>query len=99
MSFFERHQEQELQVEQQEEYLIGKIEELKSLNEEHEKLKYYHTSLIGKHKNLEKEYACATNVFSYVDSLEMEHVNSSTLILNFGKQIIVSRLLYLLLSF
>jgi hypothetical protein len=99
MSYFERLREQELQVEQQEEYLIGKIEELKSLNEEHETLKHSHTSLIGKHENLEKEYACATNVSSYVDSLEMEHVNSSTLILNFGKQIVVSRLLYLLLSF
>jgi hypothetical protein len=48
---------QELLLEQQEEYLIGKIEELKALNEEHEKLKHSHISLIGKHGNLEKEYA------------------------------------------
>jgi hypothetical protein len=43
-----------LQLEQQEEYLIGKIEELKTLHEEHEKLKHSHTSLIDKHENLEK---------------------------------------------
>jgi hypothetical protein len=64
-----------LQLEQQEEYLIGKIEEPKALNEEHEKLKHSHTSLIGKHENLEKEYACATNVSSCVDSLEKENDN------------------------
>jgi hypothetical protein len=29
--------------------------------------------LIGKHKNLEKEYACATNVSSCVDPLEKEN--------------------------
>jgi hypothetical protein len=44
---FERIQEQELQLEQQEEYLIGKIEE-------HVKLKHSHTYLISKHENLEK---------------------------------------------
>jgi hypothetical protein len=31
--------------------------------------------LIGKHKNLEKEYVCATNVSSYVDPLEKENAN------------------------
>jgi predicted nuclease with TOPRIM domain len=31
--------------------------------------------LIGKHENLEKEYACVTNVSSYVDSLETENAN------------------------
>jgi hypothetical protein len=72
---FERLEEQELQLEQQEEYLIGKIEELNTLNEEHEKCKHYHTSLIGKHENLEKEYACATNVSSCVDPLEKENAN------------------------
>jgi hypothetical protein len=51
---FKRLQEQELQFEQQEEYLIGKIKEFKALCEEHEKLKHSHTSLIDKHKNLEK---------------------------------------------
>jgi hypothetical protein len=40
----ERNEEQELQLEQQEEYLIGKIEELKTLHKEHEKLKHSHTS-------------------------------------------------------
>jgi hypothetical protein len=35
----ERLQEKELQLEQQEEYLIGKIEELKALSEEREKPK------------------------------------------------------------
>jgi hypothetical protein len=74
----ERLQEQELQLEQQEEYLIGKIEELNALNEEHEKLKHSHTSLIGKHENLEKEYACATNVSSCVDPLEKENANLKT---------------------
>jgi hypothetical protein len=74
-SLFERLQEQELLLEQQEEYLIGKIEELKSLNKEHEKLNHSHISLIGKHKNLEKEYACATNVSSCVDPLEKENAN------------------------
>jgi hypothetical protein len=67
-----------LQFEQQEEYLIGKIEELKALHEEHEKLNHSHTSLIGKHENLEKKYACATNVSSYVDSLEKENANIKT---------------------
>jgi hypothetical protein len=74
----ERNEEQELQLEQQEEYLIGKIEELKTLHEEHEKLKHYHTSLIDKHENLEKKYACATNVSSCVDSLEKENANLKT---------------------
>jgi predicted nuclease with TOPRIM domain len=74
-NLFKRLQEQELLLEQQEEYLIGKIEELKALNEEHEKLKHPHISLIGKHENLENEYACATNVSSCVDSLETENAN------------------------
>jgi hypothetical protein len=43
-----------LQLQQQEEYIIVKIEELKALNEEHEKHKNYQTSLIGKHEDLEK---------------------------------------------
>jgi hypothetical protein len=72
---FERLKEQELLLEQQEEYLIGKIEELMALNEEHGKLKHSHISLIGKHENLEKEYACATNVSSCVDPLEKENAN------------------------
>jgi hypothetical protein len=75
---FGRLQEQELQLEQQEGYLIGKIEELKALNEEHEKLKHLHTSLIGKHEKLEKEYACATNVSSCVDPLEKENAKLKT---------------------
>jgi hypothetical protein len=74
-NLFERLQEQELLLEQQEEYRIGKIEELKAQNEEHEKLKHSHISLIGKHKNLEKEYACTTNVSSCVDSLETDNAN------------------------
>jgi hypothetical protein len=69
-NLFEKVQEQELSLEQQEEYLIGKIEALKALNEEHEKLKHSHISLIGKHENLENEYAYATNVSSCVDPLE-----------------------------
>jgi hypothetical protein len=72
---FKRIQEQELQLEEQEEYFIGKIEELKTLNEEHEKLKHSLTSLIGKHENLEKEYACATNVSTCVALLEKENAN------------------------
>jgi hypothetical protein len=72
-SLFERLEEQELLVEQQEEYLIGKNEGLKGLNEEHEKLKHSHISLIGKHDNLEKEYVCATNISSCVDPLEKEN--------------------------
>jgi hypothetical protein len=74
-NLFERLQEQELLLEQQEEYLIGKIEELKALKEEHENLKCSHISLIGKHENLENEYACPTNVSSCVDPLEMENAN------------------------
>jgi uncharacterized protein (DUF3084 family) len=74
----ERNEEQELQHEQQEEYLIDKIKELKTLHEEYEKLKHSHTSLIDKHKNLEKKYACATNVSSCVDSLEKENANLKT---------------------
>jgi hypothetical protein len=34
--------------------------------------------LIGKHKNLENEYACATNVSSFVDPLEKENANLKT---------------------
>jgi hypothetical protein len=74
-SLLERLQEQELLLEQQEEYLIGKIEELKALNKEHEKLKHSHISLIGKHKNLKKECACTTSVSSCVDPLEKENAN------------------------
>jgi hypothetical protein len=74
-SLFERHQEQELLLEQQEEYLIGGIEELKALNKEHGKLKHSHILLIGKHENLEKEYVCVTNVSSCVDPLEKENAN------------------------
>jgi hypothetical protein len=59
-----------LLLEQQEKYFIGKIEELKALKEEHEKLTHSHISLIGKHENLEKEYACATNVSSCVGPLD-----------------------------
>jgi hypothetical protein len=77
-SLIERIEEQELQLEQQEEYLIGKIEELKALHEEHEKLKHSHTSLIGKHEHLEKKYACATNVSFCVDPLEKENDNLKT---------------------
>jgi hypothetical protein len=64
-----------LLLEQQEEYLIGNIEELKALNEEYEKLKHSHTSLIGKHETLEKEYACATNVSTCAILLEKENDN------------------------
>jgi hypothetical protein len=60
---------------EQQEYLIDKIEELKALNKEHEKLKHFHISLIGKHENLEKEYDCATNISSCVDPLEKENAN------------------------
>jgi hypothetical protein len=69
-SLFERFQEQELLLEQQEEYLNGKIEDLKALNKEYGKLKHSHISLISKHENLEKEYACAANVSSCVDPLK-----------------------------
>jgi hypothetical protein len=72
-SLFERLREQELLLEQ--EYLIGKIEELKALNEEYEKLKHSHISLIDKHEYLEKKYVCTTNVSSCVDPLEMENAN------------------------
>jgi hypothetical protein len=65
----------ELFFEQQEEYLIGKIEELNALNKDYGKLKHSHISLIGKHENLEKKYACATNVSSCVDLLEKENAN------------------------
>jgi hypothetical protein len=34
--------------------------------------------LIGKHENLEKKYACATNISSYVDPLEKENANLKT---------------------
>jgi predicted nuclease with TOPRIM domain len=74
-SLFERLQEQELLLEQQEDYLIGKIEELKDLNKEYGKLKNSHIFLIGKHENLEKKYARTTNVSSCVDSLEKENAN------------------------
>jgi predicted nucleic acid-binding Zn-ribbon protein len=56
-------------------YLIGKIEELKALTEEYEKLKHSHTSLIGKHENLEKEYACARNISTCAALLEKENAN------------------------
>jgi hypothetical protein len=65
-------------LKEQEEYLIGKIEELKALHEGHKKLKHSHTSLIGKHENLEKKFACATNVSSCVDTLDKENANLKT---------------------
>jgi hypothetical protein len=74
-SLFERLQEQELLLEQQEEYLIYNIKDLKTLNKEHEKLKNSHIFLIGKHENLEKQYACATNVSYCVDPLEKKNAN------------------------
>jgi hypothetical protein len=74
-SLFESLQEKELFFEQQEEYLIGKIEELNALNKDYGKLKHSHISFIGKHENLEKKYACATNVSSCVDLLEKENAN------------------------
>jgi predicted nuclease with TOPRIM domain len=49
-----------------------------ALHEEHEKLKHSHTSLIGKLENLEKKYACATNVSSCVDPLVKENANLKT---------------------
>jgi chromosome segregation ATPase len=64
----ERIEEQEMQLEQQEEYLIGKIEELKALHEEHEKLKHSHTSLID---SLEKENA---NLKTQLEVLTSKHV-------------------------
>jgi hypothetical protein len=57
---------------------LAKLKNSKALNEEHEKRKYSHTSLIGKHENLEKEYICATNVPSSVDPLEKENANLKT---------------------
>jgi hypothetical protein len=39
------------------------------------KLKHTHTSLIGKHKKLEKEYVCSTNLSSCVDRLEKKNAN------------------------
>jgi hypothetical protein len=60
-------------------YLVKiKIEELKALNEEHEKLNHSHNSLIDKHEKLEKDYACATNVSSCIDPLEEENANFKT---------------------
>jgi hypothetical protein len=73
---FERVQEQELQL-KKEKFLIVKIEELKALNKKHEKLNHSHTSLVGKHENLE-EYACATNISYCVAPLEKENANLKT---------------------
>jgi hypothetical protein len=64
----ERIKEQELQLKQQEEYLIGKIEELKDLHEVDEKLKHSHTSLIDP---LEKENA---NLKTQLEVLTSKHV-------------------------
>jgi hypothetical protein len=76
-----------LLLEQQEEYLISKIEELKALNKEHGELKHSHISLIGKHANLEKEYAYATKVSSCVDPLEKENAN-----INIQLEVLTSKL-------
>jgi hypothetical protein len=57
-----------LQLEQQEEYLIGKIEEVKALHEEHEKLKHSHASLIDP---LEKENAI---IKTQLEVLTSKHV-------------------------
>jgi hypothetical protein len=67
-SLFQRLQEQELLLEQQEEYLIGKIEELKVLNEEHGKLKHSHISLIDP---LEKKNV---NLKAQLEVLTSKHV-------------------------
>jgi hypothetical protein len=68
-NLFEKVEEQELSLEQQQEYLIGKIEALKALNEEYEKLKHSHISLIDP---LETENA---NLKAQLGVLISKHVN------------------------
>jgi hypothetical protein len=67
-NIFQKVQEQELLLEQQEEFLIGKIEELKTLNEEHEKLKHSTTTLIAQ---VEEENA---NIMAQLEVLTSKHV-------------------------
>ena len=75
MKLMEKIQEQELQLDQQGEFLIGKIEELKALKKQHEKLNNSYNSSIGKCEKLEKRCACATDVSSCVAPLDEENKN------------------------
>ncbi|KAK3127610.1 hypothetical protein QOZ80_7AG0575700 [Eleusine coracana subsp. coracana] len=51
------------------------MEELKALNEEHEKLNNSHASLVGKHEELLKKYACATNASSCAAALKKKNID------------------------
>ncbi|TVU17709.1 hypothetical protein EJB05_33760, partial [Eragrostis curvula] len=75
MKLMKKIEEQELQLEKQEEFLIGKMEELEALSENHEKFHNLHISLTNKYDNLKKDYACATNSSLCVASLQQENCN------------------------
>ncbi|TVU26080.1 hypothetical protein EJB05_28609, partial [Eragrostis curvula] len=75
MKLMKKVEEQELQLEKQEEFLIEKMEELEALSIEHEKLHNLHISLTNDYDNLKKDYACATNSSLCVASLQQENCN------------------------
>ena len=68
-------EEQDEQLEKQEEFLNTKIEEIKTIRRENENLTRLHESLISKFEKLEKDYACATNSSSCVESLQEEKLD------------------------
>ncbi|TVT97828.1 hypothetical protein EJB05_56901, partial [Eragrostis curvula] len=75
IKLMKKFEQQELQLEKQEEFLIGKMEELEALSVEHEKLNHMHISLTNDYDNLKKDNACATNSFLCVASLQQENCN------------------------
>src|SRR5436190_8503586 len=60
----------EEKLDNQEDYLIKKIEELKALTEKHEKLKCSHATLVDRYAKASIELTCATNSISCVTQLE-----------------------------
>ncbi|TVU17092.1 hypothetical protein EJB05_33105, partial [Eragrostis curvula] len=75
MKLMKKIEEQELQLEKQEQFLIVKMEELEALSIEHKKLHNLHISLTNDYDNLKKDYACATNSSPCVASLQQENCN------------------------
>ncbi len=60
----------EEKLDNQEDYLIKRIEELKALTEKHEKLKCSHATLVDRYAKASIELTCATNSISCVAQLE-----------------------------
>src|SRR6266540_7353167 len=60
----------EEKLDNQEDYLLKKIEELKALTEKHEKIKCSHATLVDRYAKVSIELTCATNSISCVAQLK-----------------------------